>query len=315
MEAKTENEVGQGDILARQKMFIEGGYPNLAYLRPWVELPVLYEDDFMAIVYKPANVSVYNIAQMRKSKGNHSVLGTLPFVLTPPRAGIPDPLILPQLCHRLDQPTSGLMVAVKTKAAASGLSYAFESRTAEKTYTAVVASKERLDLRVPPAGAEGWHQIDHAVDDKASVTLWQATYLFPGPENTHLFSMTLRPRTGRRHQLRKHMSEYLKSSIVGDSKYGGRELDVPTKSLMLSATRLRVPHPVFGPSNPAPPDLDEGFAACRSTSSDGRVWVEVKADPPDWKLAKWHSRWLEFERQEALNKGDQIYGDWRGPVT
>lgn len=248
---------------------------------------------------------VYTIGDMRGARGalkNRSVLATLPFVLTPPRIGILGALKLPMTVHRLDQPTSGLMLVAKTEAALCYLSAAFRSRRVEKEYTAVVSSVERLDLRLmEESSSSDWHRIEHDVDDKEAVTLWRAAYLCSGPQDTHLHWMTLAPLTGRRHQLRKHMSAVLKSPIIGDEYYGGRDLDVPSDSLLLSATRLKVPHPVFGSSSFAPTDLKDGFAAFRSASTDGNVWVEVRCEPPDkfLNLKKWHARWKAYEQEQS----------------
>ena len=86
---------------------------------------------------KPAGVVTY---QHRKSgqPNRFSVSGALPYALHPPSDGVSSILRKPAPVHRLDKPTSGLLLAAKTKPAMVALSWQFVERKIKKTYTAIV---------------------------------------------------------------------------------------------------------------------------------------------------------------------------------
>jgi 23S rRNA pseudouridine1911/1915/1917 synthase len=102
----------------------------------------------MAIVKKPAGVVVYRAeggrgGGARAGQGRDTLLSALSHVLMPSNFTSSDddenvPLKRPQPVHRLDRPTSGLMVIAKTKAAATYLAQQFEYRKAKKSYVAIV---------------------------------------------------------------------------------------------------------------------------------------------------------------------------------
>lgn len=104
-----------GDILARQTRMGSGTYPVLNHKKPPFDLPVVYEDDHFAIVNKPAGIVVY--AHTGGGHGVMTVRAGLPFAVKPPRPGIFSTLRRPQPVHRLDKPTSGLLLIAKTKPA------------------------------------------------------------------------------------------------------------------------------------------------------------------------------------------------------
>ena len=93
-----------GDVIGKQVRMGSGYFPVLGYQKPPFELPVVYEDDHMALVNKPAGVVVYS--QKQGGHGVMTVRAALPFVLTPPQRGTYSVMRRPASVHRLDKPTS-----------------------------------------------------------------------------------------------------------------------------------------------------------------------------------------------------------------
>lgn len=164
---------------------------GVPYRLPPFEVPVVYEDDHMAIVNKPSGVVLYRAEGGRGGgargggHGRDTLLSALPYVLKPSNASnIIDqsrsvdedtpqnvPLKRPQPVHRLDRPTSGLVVVAKTKLAAVHLSQQFEFRKAEKTYVAIVNGIPRQSgVRAEPMQ---WNTIDYDLEEKTAVTRWR----------------------------------------------------------------------------------------------------------------------------------------------
>jgi 23S rRNA pseudouridine955/2504/2580 synthase len=160
----------------------------------------------------------------------------------------------PRLVHRLDKDTAGCLLIAKTRFAAAALAKSFRSRSARKIYWALVAgvpkphqgristflAKDQRDeesrMRIARHGEEG---ASHAVTYYAVVET-------AGPS---LAWLSLKPVTGRTHQLRAHMA-HIGHPIVGDAKYFAREnWQLPggmQNRLHLLARRIAVPHPRSG---------------------------------------------------------------------
>jgi 23S rRNA pseudouridine955/2504/2580 synthase len=160
----------------------------------------------------------------------------------------------PRLVHRLDKDTAGCLLVAKTRFAAAALAKTFRSRSARKIYWALVVgvpkpvqgristflAKEELErdsfMRVARHGEEG---ASHAITYYAVVET----------AARQLAWISLKPVTGRTHQLRAHCA-HIKHPIVGDPKYFSKEnWDLPgglQNRLHLLARRIAVPHPRGG---------------------------------------------------------------------
>jgi len=164
------------------------------------------------------------------------------------QARYPDALIV----HRLDMPTSGLMVMARGPAVQRALSKAFAAREVKKRYVAIVAG--RLD-----APLEGWGMIDlpiivdwpnrplRVVDHqlgKPSLTRWRVLEVDEAETRTRV---ELEPVTGRSHQLRVHLRE-LGHPILGDALYAPPDVQTRAGRLLLHACSLHFVHPLTGES-------------------------------------------------------------------
>lgn len=151
----------------------------------------------------------------------------------------------PILAHRLDQPTSGLMVVALDPAAHRALRLQFEARTVQKAYEAVLDGEVRgeegvlelpfrLDVERRPL------QIHDPVHGKLGVTRWRVLAREPGRTR-----VAFTPLTGRTHQLRTHAAHPLGLGcpIAGDALYGS---PASAPRLLLHACTLRFQHPRTG---------------------------------------------------------------------
>lgn len=212
-------------------------------------LPILYQDDDLVVIHKPAGLLVHPSPIDRREKA--SVVVQLPEQLGRPVFSV----------HRLDKPTSGALVLALNRPAAQNLSYQFECGQVGKLYQAVVRGW-------PALGGIIRHPLSFIDDSRSrtrdpsrsqeATTLWHCLRRWELPltvDGRHPTSryalLKLAPKTGRRHQLRRHM-KHISHPIVGDSSYGkgihnrffARYFDCPR--LLLASTRLRLDHPVTG---------------------------------------------------------------------
>jgi 23S rRNA pseudouridine955/2504/2580 synthase len=159
----------------------------------------------------------------------------------------------PRLVHRLDAPTSGVIVSAKTQPAAAALSQAFADRLVEKTYLAVVTGSPLPDGETEFSMPLTRHIARPGLElmraarpgdqsSQSAVTRWR---VLASSGQTHLLSVE--PQTGRMHQIRVHLSIQGRP-ILGDPYYGGASTlkGEPVPRLMLHAHRLDIPHPTAG---------------------------------------------------------------------
>ena len=248
-----------GDIIGYQQRVGSDYYSvqGTPYRLPKFDVPVIYEDDHMAIVNKPAGVVSYRAQGSRgggAQSGGHgrdTLLSALPAVLKPSSIPTNDDnyaLKRPQPVHRLDRPTSGLVVVAKTRAASVHLSQQFEFRKAKKTYMAILNGSPLHSSR---DGAEnGWNLIDYDLEDKSATTEWRVVKTSKSlhSNNGVLTLVELKPKTGRYHQLRRHMAWCCNAPIVGDSKYDEDNMRLRKRGLFLCSNEIMIEHPHYNTS-------------------------------------------------------------------
>jgi 23S rRNA pseudouridine1911/1915/1917 synthase len=185
-------------------------------------IKVLFEDDYLAVVYKPAGILV---------SGNKfkTLANALPQNL---KKSTQADAVTPQPAHRLDYPTTGVLVIGKTSRSILALNKLFEYRAAKKTYFAVSIGK------MPHLGI-----INTPIDTKKASTKFEVLKTVASKRFTFLNLVKLSPKTGRRHQLRKHLSE-MGNPILGDKEYGEEGLILPGKGLYLHAGTITFEHPI-----------------------------------------------------------------------
>lgn len=209
--------------------FIKGGEcielmeasKKTSFKRLNLPLEVVFEDEYLAVVNKPAGIlvsgncfkTVANALEQNLSKSQES------------------DAISPKPVHRLDYPTTGLLVAGKTSASLVQLGRLFEDKKIVKTYYAVTIGKMK------PKG-----EITTPIDDKEAHTVYKIVKTVTSPRFGWLNLVKLHPKTGRRHQLRKHLY-MMGNPILGDATYHLPDLLLKGKGLYLHAGMIEFVHP------------------------------------------------------------------------
>ena len=221
-------------------------------------LTIVYEDDDLLVVDKPAGLTVHPAAGVRR--------GTLAAALLaqrPELAGVGE-RERPGIVHRLDRDTSGLLVVAKNEAARAALAGQWKRRQVEKGYTALVHGRLEPPEGVidAPIGRDPRRRQRMAVVEggrEARTVYRMRRYLAAGQDSYSLVEVT--PSTGRTHQIRVHFAA-IGYPLVGDRVYG-RPSPVVGRQF-LHACRLAFHHPVDGRplefESPLPEDLREALA-------------------------------------------------------
>ncbi len=215
--------------LASTALFINGGEiielfsleNENEFKRLDLDLEVLFEDDYLAVIYKPAGIlvsgnsfSTIDNALAQNLKKSNQI-----------------DAVRPRPVHRLDYPTSGLLLIGKTTSSIIALNKLFENKEIQKTYHAITIGK-----------MEQKGEIDFPIDDKKAFTEFEVLASEISERFGFLNLVKLTPKTGRKHQLRKHLLA-IGNPILGDKEYFKNGLILNGKGLYLHASTLEFPHP------------------------------------------------------------------------
>lgn len=225
--------------IKKQEIFIDG---KIAETSDWVEinqiieyksaqkirkgfnlkLKILFEDDHLAVIDKPSGYP---------TSGNYfkTIENALSHNLEP--SSQVDALLRPLPVHRLDNPTSGVLIIAKTKASQVHLNRQFEEKSIKKTYHAIVHNTAPEKL-----------QISDYIDGKSAESELETLKCFSRKEKQYSL-VKLKPKTGRTHQLRIHCAS-IDCPIVGDTLYNPSEKE--NKNLLLHASEVILQHPFTG---------------------------------------------------------------------
>lgn len=201
-----------------------------------ISLEVIYDDDFIAVINKPAGLVVHPGAGRNSQTLVNALLGRFPLSFEESEAR-------PGIVHRLDKDTTGLIVVAKDERSLMELSRQFKERSVRKVYLAlvhgVIAEKEGI-IEVP-IGRDARDRKKFAPSIKGKEAVTEFAVLKRYPEYTFL---ELKPRTGRTHQIRVHLA-FIGHPVVGDPVYG---LSNPWGRVgqLLHAFSLEFSHPVSG---------------------------------------------------------------------
>ena len=228
--------------------------PALAPPAPWVqpaEFPILFEDDALLAIDKPAGVAVHGgsgiafgvIEQLRQARPGQSFL---------------------ELVHRLDRDTSGVLLLAKKRAALVAMHALMRDGHTDKRYLALVRGRWphlRREVRVSLhkyVTAGGERRVRADADGQDAITIFTRKQVW-----SEATLLEARLKTGRTHQIRVHLA-HAEFPIAGDDKYGDFEWNKVLarqglKRMFLHAARLGFTHPGTGAAvqleAPLPPEL------------------------------------------------------------
>ena len=233
-----------------------------------IPLDIVYEDDDIIVINKPANLVVHPAAGNYTGTVLNALLHHYPDNAALPRAGI---------VHRLDKDTTGLMVVARTLEAHTDLVAQLQERSVHREYDAVVRGVMTGGGSVDaPIGRHPQNRLKMAVvrGGKPSVTHYRVVQRFRA--HTHV---RLNLQTGRTHQIRVHMS-HQHFPLVGDDLYGGGlKLPKSCPSVLenalrafrrqaLHARKLGLIHPTTGKYLEWEIPLSEDFQALLTTLTE-----------------------------------------------
>ena len=253
--ARASDRVAIGDVI---EYSLPDPRPAAKAVAEEIPLEVVYEDEDLVVINKPAGMVVHPAPGHQVGTLVHALLGL--GVDWSTSGGESRPGIV----HRLDKGTSGLIVAARNDVAHRGLAAQLRDRTLSRTYLAIARGRVKDDAGEleGPIGRHPRERKRMAV--VAGGRFARTRYLVVERKRTHTL-LRCELDTGRTHQIRVHLAA-LGHPVAGDAVYGGRAEGVPLPDRpMLHAWRLRLRHPRTGVEMsfeaPPPEDFNDFWAS------------------------------------------------------
>lgn len=212
-------------------------------------LEIVFEDTSIAIIIKPAGISV---------SGNKYKTIQNALISNLQNSKEPDALKWPRPVHRLDYGTSGLLLIAKTASALAWLGRQFEERKIKKTYRALLIGKLEED-----------GIVTEQIEGKEAITTYKVISSVRSLYTDWVSLLEVYPETGRTHQIRIHMAN-LGHPILGDSKYGTKMKLLKGKGLFLAAVGISFKHPVSKEWQSVSIEMPEKFT--KRLNTEQRRW-------------------------------------------
>ena len=228
---------------------------------PMTRLPILYQDDWLVAVDKPEGVLVHASDEARQwdtcLRRLRSQLGRRVFP-----------------CHRLDRPTSGVLLFAFSGQIARPVFEAFERREIRKSYWTLCRGYLGPDQR----------ELERALDDRWALTRFRSLREYAVPIRVGRYPsaryslLEVSPVSGRRHQIRRHL-KFLGHPIVGDGQHGDRDHNRFFQScwgfqrLFLASRTLQLQHPITGVQLNLEAPLEWRLEACLQQLEEFRLGI------------------------------------------
>jgi 23S rRNA pseudouridine955/2504/2580 synthase len=263
-----DSRLAAGDVVRVPPVRIATPEPTRLAPRPITHLRILFEDDAVLAVDKPAGLAVHGGSGIA-----HGLIEQL-------RAARPDARFL-ELVHRLDRDTSGILLIAKRRPALVALHEQLREGEFDKRYLVLVRgrwrdAKRTVELSLHKfATKEGERRVRVEGEGRRAVTVFYRHRIWP-EHDPPLALLEAELRTGRTHQIRVHLA-HLGFPLAGDDKYGdfawNRVLaKAGFKRMFLHARKLGFDHPITGErvelESPLPPELASLVARLDAESGD-----------------------------------------------
>lgn len=249
---------GADRVFARQVLVSSPPKPTSDLAPEPVEFGVLYEDDHLIVVDKPAGVVVHPGTGRSKGTLAAGLLYRFPDLEGVGAAGRRG------LVHRLDKDTSGALLVARTQEDHVKLTEDLRRRRITRIYTALAegAMAAPTGTIEAPIGRDPSRPMRRVVTHggKSARTHFEVVRYYPGSDVTLL---SIRLETGRTHQIRVHLSA-IEHPVVGDLTYGSTRKDIGSPRTFLHASTVELAHPATGEqlrvTAPLPDDLERVLA-------------------------------------------------------
>lgn len=244
-----------GDVLEYD---VESRVP-LAATPEAIDIPIVYEDDDLLVVDKPAGMVTH--------PAHGATSGTLVNALLAHLGTLPGDALRPGLVHRLDRDTSGLLVIAKNAESLTNLGIAMKDRRIKREYLALVhgVPEHAKGTIEGPIGRDPHNRMKYAIvnDGRPAITHYEVREAFPKHSE-----LIFRLETGRTHQIRVHLAA-IGHNILNDPVYGREESRFGLPGQALHAWRLAFVHPRTDQEMSFEVDPPAEYMAARALVSKG----------------------------------------------